>query len=243
VSSAVIVGGSSGIGRSLARALAARGTNVLLIARTKEDLSATASDLTVRFGIRAAWIAMDISQPELDAEALARRCVDTIGDVHAVYLPAGAVSDDDLGPNPAAVDPMTAVNFTGPAKIAAAFGKDMAARGSGTIVFFSSIAAAAPRRKNVAYSAAKAALEVYAKGLRHDLEPKGVRVAVVAPGYVDTRLSYGMALRFPVASPDQVADFVVARELRGRHYYPRFWGWITWVLRHLPWSIYRRLSF
>jgi NAD(P)-dependent dehydrogenase (short-subunit alcohol dehydrogenase family) len=138
---------------------------------------------------------------------------------------------------------MAAVNYLGPAKIAAAFGREMARKGTGALVLFSSIAAAAPRRKNLAYSAAKAALEVYARGLRHELEPKGVRVAVLALGYVDTRLSFGMRLPFRVATPEEVASYAASPVLRGRRYYPRFWWWITFILRHLPWTVYRRLSF
>jgi short-subunit dehydrogenase len=121
----------------------------------------------------------------------------------------------------------------------------MAERGRGSLVLFSSIAAAAPRRRNAAYSAAKAALEVYAKALRHELEPRGVKVLVIALGYVDTRQSYGMRLLFPIARPESVAEYVAgaAQHSAGKRHFPWFWFWITALLRLLPWSIYRRLSF
>ena len=92
---------------------------------------------------------------------------------------------------------------------------------------------------------AKAALETYAKALRITLEPRGVRVFVVALGYVDTALSFGMRLLFPVADPAAVAAFVVRQGLRksGKRHFPAFWWGITTVLRLLPWFIYRRLSF
>ena len=241
--SAVVIGATTGVGRALARALAKRGRDLVVVARSERDLQATASDLALRFGIRADVIALDIARPDLDVDKLVEQCARTTGEVDTVFIPAGAVLDTDVGACPDVVGPITAVNYLGPAKIAAAFGREMARRGKGAVVMFSSIAAAAPRSRNAAYSAAKAALEVYARALRHELEPKGVRVAVLALGYVDTRLSFGMQLRFRVATPNEVATFAMGSDLRGRHYYPRFWWWITCVLRHLPWSVYRRLSF
>jgi short-subunit dehydrogenase len=223
--------------------LAKRGQDVIVVARSERDLKATAADLALRFGVRTEAITLDIARPDLDVDALVQQCTKVAGRVDTVFIPAGAILETDIGACPDAVFPMAAVNYLGPAKIAAAFGREMARQGTGALVLFSSIAAAAPRRKNVAYSAAKAALEVYARGLRHELEPKGVRVAVLALGYVDTHLSFGMHLLFRVATPDEVASYAVGTGLRGRRYYPRFWWWITFILRHLPWTVYRRLSF
>jgi decaprenylphospho-beta-D-erythro-pentofuranosid-2-ulose 2-reductase len=243
VSSALVVGATTGVGRGIARALAKRGVDLMLVARTERDLRATAADMEVRFGIRAHWLVADIAAPGFEPDDLLERCKSLLGDVASVFVPAGAVSDEDCGPNPDIVAPIAAVNFLGPARIAATFGRAMRSRGAGQVILFSSIAAAAPRGRNVAYSAAKAALEIYARGLRKELEPKGVRLAVIALGYVDTRLSFGMNLRFPVADPDAVGEYVVSRRLQGRCHYPRFWWWITFVLRHLPWPIYRRMPF
>jgi len=199
--------------------------------------------MEVRFGFRAHWLVTTSPSPALSQTTCwngARVCS---GTWPSVFVPAGAVSDEDYGPNPDIVAPIAAVNYLGPARIAATFGRAMRSRGAGQVILFSSIAAAAPRGRNVAYSAAKAALEIYARGLRKELEPKGVRLAVIALGYVDTRLSFGMKLRFPVADPDAVGEYVVSRRLHGRCHYPRFWWWITLVLRHLPWPIYRRMPF
>ena len=243
MSSALVVGATTGVGRGIARALAKRGVDLVLVARTERDLRATAADLEVRFGIRAHWLVADIAVRGFDPGALLARCKNSLGAVDSVFVPAGTVSDEDCGPNPDIIVPIAGVNYFGPARIAATFGSAMGSRGIGQVILFSSIAAAAPRGRNVAYSAAKAALEIYARGLRWELEPKGVRVAVIALGYVDTRLSFGMKLRFPVADPDAVGEYVVRRRLRGRCYYPRFWWWIVLVLRHLPWPIYRRMPF
>jgi short-subunit dehydrogenase len=245
MSSAVVVGASSGVGRALAGALARSGYALTVVARNARDLEATAADLRLRFDITCNTAVRDIGALDFDVDAFAQECAQAHGSVDCLLVPAGANSMDDVAGNPAAIFPMAAVNFLGPARLAAAFGRQMAEHGRGVIILFSSIAAAAPRSRNAAYSAAKAALEVYAKALRVELEPRGVRVIVIALGYVDTRLSFGMKLLFPVASPDAVAAFVMSRALHGggKFHYPRFWWWITVILRHLPWGLYRRLKF
>jgi NAD(P)-dependent dehydrogenase (short-subunit alcohol dehydrogenase family) len=241
----VVVGASSGVGRALARALARAGFDLVVVARDLRDLEATAADVRLRHGISCSAVVQDIGAVDWNVEGFVEHCAEVLGSVDCVLVPAGAISEDDRGANPAAVFPMMATNYLGPARVAAAFGRRMAAAGSGSIILFSSIAAAAPRQRNAAYSAAKSALETYAKALRTELEPHGVRVLVLALGYVDTALSFGLPLRFPVASPESVAAFVLRHGMSsaGRRYFPTFWWWITMVLRHLPWFIYRRLSF
>lgn len=245
MSSAVVVGASSGVGRALAERLATEGFDLVLVARDSRDLEATASDLRLRFGHRCSFVVADISRVDWSVTAFLAECLSRLGPIDCLMVPAGGVSPDDLGANPDVINGVSLGNFVGPARLAAAFGRAMAERGRGSVVLFSSIAAAAPRRRNAAYSAAKAALETYAKALRHALESKGVQVLVIALGYVDTRQSYGMRLLFPIARPDAVAGFVVraARGRGGKRYYPWFWWWITTLLRVLPWRVYSRLSF
>ena len=242
---AVIIGASSGVGRALVRAFAAAGYQLAIAARDARELEATAADARLRFGVECLALAGDVGAAAWDLEGFVRSCTAALGEVDVVLLPIGVVFDDDVGPNPAVVESLAATNYIGPARLAAAFGRRMAERGSGSIIFFSSIAAAAPRKKNAAYSAAKAALEVYAKALRVSLEPAGVAVLVLTLGYVDTALSFGMPLRFPVATPEAVATYVLKNALGrgGKRHFPSFWWWVTTILRHLPWFVYRRLSF
>jgi decaprenylphospho-beta-D-erythro-pentofuranosid-2-ulose 2-reductase len=245
VSSAVVVGASSGVGRALATALAAQGFDLVLLARDARDLEATAADVRLRYGVACSTVVQDIGDMDWNVQSFVETCAARLGRTDHLLVPAGAVSDDDNGANASMVMPIMAANCLGPARLAAAFGSRMAADGGGSIVLFSSIAAAAPRQKNAVYSAAKRALETYAKALRTFLEPQGVRVLVISLGYVDTALSFGAALRFPVATPQEVATYVVKRGLTasGKRHFPAFWWWVTTVLRHLPWFIYRRLSF
>jgi NAD(P)-dependent dehydrogenase (short-subunit alcohol dehydrogenase family) len=244
VSNAVVVGATSGVGRALARRLAAAGQNLVLAGRDSGELDVIVTDLRFRHPGQYQAIPTDIADPEWDASAFARDCVAKLGaPIDTVFIPAGGARDDDVGPNPDVVGPIAALNYVGPARLGAAFGRAMQATGKGTLVFISSISAAAPRAENAAYSAAKTALESYAVALRHSLEPHGVVVITVVLGYVDTPQSFGMQLRLPVASPEVVAERLLklSRGPGGLYHLPRFWQLVTTTLRALPWPIYRKL--
>jgi short-subunit dehydrogenase len=244
----VIVGASSGVGRALCRRLARERVDLVIVSRDARDLDPTCADLELRYGIRCRSLAADIADPEFDAAAFLEGSEQCIGSVDTLLVPAGGAVDLDRDANPDAVDAVVGPNFTGPAKLAAVFGRRFGERGGGSIVLFSSIAAVAPRARNPVYSAAKAALETYARGLRHALWQQGVGVWVVALGYVDTPQTFGLGLSLPKVSPDRVANYVV-NLLRhkphrgGKRYFPRFWWWVTACLRSLPWFLYRRLRF
>jgi decaprenylphospho-beta-D-erythro-pentofuranosid-2-ulose 2-reductase len=242
--SAIVIRASSGLGKALARALAARGFALVIVSRDPQDLEAVAADLRTRFDARCLVLPQDIAAPDWDVEAFAERAAEFLGAIDAVYIPAGCVLDADSGPNPEVLVPLTATNYLGPARLAAAFARRMLGAGKGEIVLCSSIAAGAPRTKNAAYSAAKAALEVYARALRHALEPHGIAVRVYALGYLDTGLAFGQTLRLPLAAPEQIAEAMLRATGRsGKFYLPSFWALVLLVLKHLPWAIYRRLKF
>jgi NAD(P)-dependent dehydrogenase (short-subunit alcohol dehydrogenase family) len=244
VSNAVVVGATSGVGRALARRLAAAGTDLVLAGRDGAELDVIIGDLRLRHSGQYHGVPVDITDPNLDCKAFARDCAAMLdAPIDALFIPAGGAREDDLGPNLDVIGPITHLNYVGPARLGAAFGAAMQEARKGALVFFSSIAAAAPRAQNAAYSAAKAALESYAVALRHSLEPHGVTVITIALGYVDTPQSFGMQLQLPVASPEVIAERLItlSRGSGGLYHLPRFWWLITTTLRALPWPIYRRL--
>ena len=167
-------------------------------------------------------------------------------DVDAIFVTAGMIDSRDQGPGEGEVTArLIQVNYASVIQLVARFAERFEKRGRGNIVTFSSIAAAAPRRQNTVYSSTKAALETYCQGLRHHLNSTEVILQIYALGYVDTAMSFGQKLLFPVASPEWVARYVVDHldQDRGRVYLPRFWAIVVLVLRALPWFIYKRLSF
>lgn len=243
---AVVVGGSSGVGRALAESLARRGFDLVLGARDLRDLRAVASDLELRFGVSVTPLPVDLQHPDEELAAWVDRCLEIHGGIDTVLVTVGAIdaADDGLADGSLA-DALVATNFLGVTKIAGRFLAHFDSHGAGTVVLFSSIAAAAPRRRNAIYAASKAALESYGRSMQHRFAGTSVRVQIYALGYIDTTMSRGQRLLLPATAPERVAEHVVTR-LGSRHrfgYYPRHWRPIVWVLRRLPWPIYRRLAF
>jgi uncharacterized protein len=243
---AVIVGASSGVGRALAGELARRGWDLVLSARSLRDLETLAAELETCFSVAAAAVPIDLDRPDLSASDFRQACVERLGAIDAVLLPAGQVHDLDRAPTePRVLESLLRVNFTGIAQLIGVFSCGFEAQGSGDVVAFSSVSAAAPRSRNAAYAAAKSALEAYCRSVRHHLAGSGVHIQVHALGYVDTAMADGRKLWLPKASPESVAAFAVSRlgSDPGRDYFPRFWGLVAWILRSMPWWLFRRLPF
>ncbi len=243
-SGSVVVGASAGVGRALSEALAASGRDLVLVARDDRDLDALAADLSLRHGVRVTPYACDVAHA--DAAEIVRASREALEDLDSVLFPIGAVDDADDGfGSSSATENLLATNFSSVLRLSSLFLEDLERRGEGTVVFFSSIAAAAPLRRNVVYSAAKAALESYARSMQHRFGQSGVRIQVYALGYVDTAMTRGRRLLLPKASPARVASEVV-RRLDGKtqfRYFPRWWSVIVRALSLLPRPVYRRLDF
>lgn len=215
-------------------------------ARDLRDLEAVTQDLSIRHGVRAFALQVDIGSPGLDPDRYVNTAVNLLGHVDLAILTAGAVDEADTAfADASTVERLVRTNYLGTIQVMAAFARYFRDRENGRIVATSSIAAAAARDRNAVYSSAKAGLEVYAQGLRHALHGTQVGVEVYALGYVDTHLAFGHKLLFPVASPSRVARWVV-RDLgrrEGLRYYPRFWAVIVRCLRLLPPWITLRLKY
>jgi short-subunit dehydrogenase len=240
----VVVGASAGLGRALAARLAADHRDLLLTASDARDLDALAADLAIRFGVRARTVAHDAADPAGLAGALTR----AVGDdpAEGLLFPVGLSEDDDDGtlpPDRAAR--LAAVNYLSVAAGCAAVLPRLIAQGNGILAGFGSVAAVRGRGRNVVYAASKRALESHFESLRHALEPRGIRVFFFVLGYMDTALAYGKTVPFPKADPAAVAEAVV-RALGGnggRRHLPGWWGAITFAVRALPWTVYKRMRF
>ncbi len=189
---------------------------------------------------------VDVTGPDEELQSFIDRATAALPSVDAVLLTVGAVAAVDSGTDDwATASTLLDTNFGGVIKIAGKFVGTMEETDRGTVVLFSSIAAAAPRDRNVVYAAAKAGLESFGKSMQHRLAGSRVSMQIYALGYVDTAMSQGQQLRLPPADPAKVARRVVSGLNDGSKtvYEPRWWGLIVRVLRALPWPIYRRLKF
>jgi len=191
---AVVTGASSGIGEATARLLAQKGCNVVLAARREDRLNALAVELG------ALSVPTDVTDPAACA-ALVARALERFGSLDILVNNAGlglygSIADG----NPEDWRKMFDVNVLGVLYVTRAAVRRMLERGSGDIVFVSSLAGRrVPRADGTVYAATKHAITALAEGLRMDVHEKGIRVINVEPGLVRTEFpesSYPSAQRY-----------------------------------------------
>jgi decaprenylphospho-beta-D-erythro-pentofuranosid-2-ulose 2-reductase len=136
------------------------------------------------------------------------------------------------------------VSFVGAGSLLIHCLRRLRAQGSGTVVVLSSVAAERPRAANAVYGAAKAGLDALAQGLADATAGTGVRVLVVRPGFVRTKMTAGLQVAPMAVAPEDVADATV-RALAGRAHtvwVPARLRFVFVVIRHLPRRLFRRLA-
>jgi decaprenylphospho-beta-D-erythro-pentofuranosid-2-ulose 2-reductase len=238
----LLLGGTSEIGLAVVRRLAgARRVDVVLAGREGPRLDRAAADLGAE-GHRAVTVGFDAADPASWAPAVERAFAG--GDVDVAVVAFGVLGDAERAwQDPRAAAELFTTNTTAPV----AMGVDVAARlraqGRGALVVLSSVAGERPRRSNFAYGATKAGLDAFFTGLREALRPDGVRVVVVRPGFVRTRMTEGQDAAPLATTADAVAEAAVAGLLSGAEtvWVPGTMRWVMSVLRHLPAPVFRRL--
>ena len=242
---AILIGATSGMGRAIARRLAAEGYDLILAGRRLDELELLAKDLEVRFGTKNA--ARPFEALDFDSHVgFFEECVTFFGEsLHGVMLCHGEMPDPDR----AAAEFETArhcidVNFSSAVSLLTVAATHLERRGRGWICAISSVAGDRGRPGNYVYGSTKAALTAYLSGLRARLAGAGVSVVNVKPGFVDTALTWGRPGMFLVATPERVADDVVRGILRDRAvvYTPPFWALIMFVIRSIPDFLFKRLQ-
>jgi short-subunit dehydrogenase len=204
---ALLTGATGGLGQAIAKALAARGASVALSARKAEALEALAAELP---GDGHRTIPTDLAEPG-SAERLAAEA----GEVDVLVANAGLPGAGWLADfTPEQVKRALRVNLEAPMLTAQALFPAMVERGSGHLVFISSLSGKAASPRSSIYNATKFGLRGFALGLRMDLAPKGVGVSLVSPGFVREAGMFADSGAKPppglgTTTPGRVADAVV----------------------------------
>jgi decaprenylphospho-beta-D-erythro-pentofuranosid-2-ulose 2-reductase len=240
----LLVGGSSEIAVAIGERLAADGpVRPYLLGRDRERLAQAGAALQ-RAGCAPAELDL------LDADDLTRH-EDVIthafaraGGFDLVVIAVGVLgAQHGLDADPKAAAEVMRVNFVSCGSLVLHCLRQLRAQGSGTLVVLSSVAAERPRAGNVIYGAAKAGLDALVQGLADANAGSGVRVLVVRPGFVRTRMTAGLPSAPFATTPQAVANTTV-RELRGRAHtiwVPGHLRFLFSAVRHLPRPLYRRL--
>jgi uncharacterized protein len=229
----LLTGASSGIGRELAKQLAARGARLAVVARRRPQLESLAEEIEVAGGARPAVIEADLSARG-SAHEVSAAALEELGEVEVLINNAGG----GVGGRIAAVGDREEareafeVNYWSPLALIRALEPPMRERGSGAIVNVTSMGQVTTWPGFGASAATKAALSLATETLAMEMSGTGVHVMEVLPGPVDTavqgetRLAPGidrMLGRMPLGDASTMASRIVAGLERGKHrvIYPR----------------------
>jgi NAD(P)-dependent dehydrogenase (short-subunit alcohol dehydrogenase family) len=235
-----LVGASSGIGEATASALHALGAQVLVSARKADALQAFVAAHPAQNGAAAQAWPLDVT----DAAAVTRTAREILaqGPLDMVVYCAGhyremRATDMDMADLKRHLD----INYIGALHVLDAVLPSMTARGRGHVSLISSVAGFRGLPKSLAYGPTKAALTNLAETLYLDLQPQGLGVSVVHPGFVQTPLTAQNDFTMPaLITPPQAAQAMVAGWEQGAfdiHYPKRFTRWMK-LLRLLPYRTY-----
>jgi short-subunit dehydrogenase len=247
MATALVTGGTSGIGAEFARALASRGYDIVLVARDQERLEATATELHAASGIDVEILRADLAD-RADVQKVAERLTDEGRPVDFLVNNAGfgvhsSLLSEDTTAHEHALDVMVrAVLILG-----GAAGRAMRARGHGSIL---NVASVAGHLTMGSYSAIKGWVASYSEGLAVELRGSGVTVTTLSPGWVRTEFHTRAGIR--TGSIPSImwidAEPLVRTALRdvGRGKVISIpsvrYRAVTWFVRHAPRRVVRAIS-
>ena len=244
----LITGASSGIGEAFARALATRGHNLLLVARSEDKLITLCSELGRIRSIHCQYVAMDIAKPESPAELFEETRQREL-EIDLLINNAGFGSMGDF----AKLDPereleMIELNITAVVELTRRFLGPMRERQRGTIINVASTAGFQPVPYMATYAATKAFVLSFSEALWDENRQHGIHVMALCPGVTETNFFEAAGIDRPPMRAVQTAEEVVETALRAL---PRkkslvISGWANWFVveaeRFLPRSAVTKVA-
>ncbi len=234
----LLLGGRSDIGVACAYEFAANGFDIILAARSSDDLDSSVKDFEIRHGVKAWTVEFDASATETHAgfyTSLPERPGVILYSIGS--LGVQKVSEQDWSET----EKVISSNYTGAVSILSIAANDLESRDEGTIIGISSVAGERGRQSNYIYGSAKAGFTTFLAGLRHRLAKTKVNVITVKPGFVATKMTAEMDLPKPLtATPQRVAKAVYKAYASGKStiYTLGVWRQIMFVVRSVPESVF-----
>jgi short-subunit dehydrogenase len=244
---AVILGGTRGMGRSLARLMGEKGHEIFLLGRDEDELERSAADVCQRSGgaRQVGWAVCDLEKPETFDVALGR-ADEALHGFDTVVVTAGLfATQDQLEQDLDFTRRLLVVNFANTVLFCEYAKGRLLSRGGGNLCAFSSVAGERGRKPVILYGSSKAGLSAYLEGLDHKHKSAGLNVLCVKPGFVRTSMTEGLKTPPFAGEPDVVAGDVLRALERHKPvvYSPGIWALVMLVIRHLPRFIMRRIGF
>lgn len=205
---AIVTGASRGIGKAIARSLAAEGSHVFLASRSQSDLDALAREFQSA-GFAATPLATDVTKQE-EVDALVQSAMDAVGHIDILVNNAGVgIFKPLMDMTPEEFDEMWMLNMRGVFLMTKAVLPHMVQAKAGNIVNISSLAGKNTFKGGSGYCATKWALRGFGGSLMLEVRDSNIRVVTVFPGSVDTSFSTRGKRGQNITQPEDVADAVV----------------------------------
>ena len=205
---ALVTGANAGIGKAIAHELAARGLNIVAVARRQHLLDALKDELEKEYDIHVDTFALDLTEPDA-VEKLDRA---TQNKVIGLIVPAAgmAVADEFTATAPERNTAMAYLNMVVPMQLVQRFAGKMTERGRGGVLLVSSLFAYQGIPYVANYAATKAYILTLGEALHVELGKHGIDVSVLSPGLTDTDMPANLPLDFSklpmlYQSPQKVA--------------------------------------
>lgn len=203
---AIVTGGTVGLGRAFAVALAAAGADVFVPSLLEDD--GVTAGLVTGHGRRWASVQADLTAPGVPARVV-EQCVAELGGLDILVNSAGICLVADVDEfDRSQWDPMVAVNLTAAFELAHEASRVMSAQGSGKIINIASLFSFLGGRRSPAYAASKAGVVGFTRAYCDELGSRGIQVNAIAPGYFRTAITE--AARADPANEQRILEHVPA---------------------------------
>jgi decaprenylphospho-beta-D-erythro-pentofuranosid-2-ulose 2-reductase len=240
----LLLGGTSEIGLAICERYLQNAHARILLAAMPDDPGRDAAVAQMKNAGAKSVELIDFEATNTDSHPAVIDAAFAGGDVDVAIVAFGLLGDaEELWQNQRKAVQIAEINYTAAVSVGVLLGEKMRAQGFGQIIAMSTVAGERVRRSNFVYGSTKAGLDGFYLGLGEALKPSGVRVLVIRPGQVRTRMSAHVKEAPLTVDKEYVANLAVTASAKGKElvWAPGAFRYVMIVLRHIPRAIFRKL--
>jgi decaprenylphospho-beta-D-erythro-pentofuranosid-2-ulose 2-reductase len=240
----LLLGGTSEIGLAICKRYLQNAHARILLAAMPDDPGRDGAVAQMKAAGARSVELIDFEATDTDSHPKMIDAAFAGGDVDVAIVAFGLLGDaEELWQNQRKAVQIAEINYTAAVSVGVLLGEKMRAQGFGQIIAMSTVAGERVRRSNFVYGSTKAGLDGFYLGLGEALKPSGVRVLVIRPGQVRTRMSAHIKEAPLTVDKEYVANLAVTASAKGKElvWAPGAFRYVMMVLRHIPRPIFRKL--